>query len=765
MAGVAFIITNAMKDALRSRGLTDVEIGQLTPAEAQKILSTPDPRAVRECIQAIAAQAKSALSTGTNSGLLQLSRLHPTSENPVPTRYALDDIEDMIKAAIVDCEAGHNVYVEGRLVPASLRGSERGKLEVTIAVFALVIDSDADKGMGWTPPATVRPSMTVETSPGNFQFWFFLRTAIGYERAQKLGERIRHAINSDHDTGNPTQPYRVAGTTNYPNASKIARGRVTVGTRLIALDPAALWTPEDIERAFPEVAQQYKGNGSGVSVSASNGGGGIAASSGGTPSSAPIDEASIPADTMRVIRDGPTKGNAKDRSLAFFNVMIVLKGLGFTVERIIELLERYPEGVAKKYEGRLGYETKREYNKISTPPARGPTPSPVPAAPAPQPLDAVHAAFKKWLGEDYDTDVLDAVLAAGAAARLTGDALWLLVISGSGNAKTETVQALAGAGACVTSTISSEGALLSAAPRSAGATGGLLLKIQLGNHGLLVIKDVTSILSMDNRARNQILAALREIHDGKWERNVGKDGGKTLTWVGRIIVVGACTTVWDTAHNVIAVMGDRFVIVRADSNAAAGRVSAARKAIENTGQETIMRTELADAVGGLITNASTDEYQLAPAESQWLIKLANIVTRARSDVERDYKGDIIDAHASEMPTRLARQLTQLIRGAVAIGMSGAAAMRLAERCARDSISPLRRAILFDVADHPKAQPREVAYRIARPRMTALRELQALHTLGVLDCKEDQATQSGREVTYYYYSLASVIDRGLLLSMR
>ena len=71
--------------------------------------------------------------------------------------------------------------------------------------------------------------MTVETSPGNFQFWFFLKAAVTAELAQKLGERIRHAVNSDHDTGNPTQPYRIAGTINYPNANKIARGRITPG--------------------------------------------------------------------------------------------------------------------------------------------------------------------------------------------------------------------------------------------------------------------------------------------------------------------------------------------------------------------------------------------------------------------------------------------------------------------------------------------------------------------------------------------------------
>src|SRR5262249_52731434 len=47
MAGIQFVFTNAMKDALRSRGFTDTEIEQITPAEAQKILLTPDPRGAR----------------------------------------------------------------------------------------------------------------------------------------------------------------------------------------------------------------------------------------------------------------------------------------------------------------------------------------------------------------------------------------------------------------------------------------------------------------------------------------------------------------------------------------------------------------------------------------------------------------------------------------------------------------------------------------------------------------------------------------------
>jgi hypothetical protein len=211
--------------------------------------------------------------------------------------------------------------------------------------------------------------------------------------------------------------------------------------------------------------------------------------------------------------------------------------------------------------------------------------------------------------------VLDAVASAGAAERLGGDPLWLLVISGSGAAKTETVQSLRGAGALITSTIASEGALLAATtPRGGPATGGLLPK--LGRRGILVIKDFTTILAMDGKVRATVLAALREVHDGYWQRNVGVSGGRTLTWTGRIVVIAACTTAWDEARKAIEAMGDRFVLVRADSTT--GREESALMAIGNTGREDIMRIELAKAMGDLVASvwatAQWREFGLAAFE-------------------------------------------------------------------------------------------------------------------------------------------------------
>jgi hypothetical protein len=167
----------------------------------------------------------------------------------------------------------------------------------------------------------------------------------------------------------------------------------------------------------------------------------------------------------------------------------------------------------------------------------------------------------------------------------------------------------------------------------------------------LTTKDFTSILSADRNVRGPMLAAVREIHDGLWVRNVGSDGGQTISWEGRIIVVAACTTAWDSAHGVIASMGDRFVTIR--SSARVGREAAGTRAMKNTRAEAAMRQEIAEAVAALIASArlTPRDGTLTEDEEHKLLQAADIVTLARTAVECDYPGNVIDAHEPEMPTR------------------------------------------------------------------------------------------------------------------
>jgi hypothetical protein len=377
--------------------------------------------------------------------------------------------------------------------------------------------------------------------------------------------------------------------------------------------------------------------------------------------------------------------------------------------------------------------------------------------PPPRTLEELHDTFRKWLGDGYDSEAMTAVLAAAAVERLDGDPLWLFLISGSGNAKTEMVQPLTGAGAIMTSTIPSEGALLSGTrqqERAEDATGGLLLR--LGSRGVLVIKDVTSILTNSGDHRGKVLSALREIYDGRWDRSMGVDGGRTLRWAGRIAVIGAVTTAWDRAHDVVAAMGDRFVLIRTDSGNKATRISAGRQAISNTGSEAEMRAELAQVVGGVLAGMSRDVPRPTGWEAERLLSAADLVTRARTAVDFDWRGEVVDAHAPEMPTRFAKQLGQVVRGAVALGVPRLDALRLAIRCARDSIPPLRRIIIDDVAKHPGSTASDVRKRTGKPWTTIDRQLKALHMLEVLDCDE-VAYGEKEEKHRWLYSLADGIN--------
>jgi hypothetical protein len=382
--------------------------------------------------------------------------------------------------------------------------------------------------------------------------------------------------------------------------------------------------------------------------------------------------------------------------------------------------------------------------------------SPVPGTPTPCTLTEVDAVFLRWFGEKYDLEVMHAALATEATAQLEGDPVWMLIVGAPGSAKTETLQALS-SHAEVVSTITSEGALLSGSSKketSKEATGGLLRV--LGSNGTVVIKDFTSILSMHREARASVLAALREVYDGRWTRNLGVDGGKTLSWEGRLTVLAGVTTAWDEHHAVVASMGDRFVLFRNDSNT--GRREAGRQAMQNAGLENRMRRELATAAAGVLQQVKDERHELTVEEEDRLLAAADLVTRARTAVIRDFRGDVVDAHAPEAPTRFLKQLVQLMRGCLSLGMSREDALHLALRGARDSVPPLRLDILEDLGTNPWASVREIRQRLNRPRNTVDRELQGLHMLQLLDVDESDVMHvAGREAVVWRYAVASGLD--------
>ncbi len=206
---------------------------------------------VRRFFRALHAHLAKAFANAYKPGLLQLVGVIPDGPSQ-HQRFQIGDVDGMVVTAMAWSATEHNVYVEGRTVAEDTPRKQRGTKEYTRGVFALVVDSDADKGQSWEP--TFEPSFTINTSPGNYQYWFLVNQALRREDAEPLGVRLKAETKTDSDTGLPTQPYRVPGLCNYPNQSKRKRGRspIPAPVELISLD-GRRWTADELGGVLPDI--------------------------------------------------------------------------------------------------------------------------------------------------------------------------------------------------------------------------------------------------------------------------------------------------------------------------------------------------------------------------------------------------------------------------------------------------------------------------------------------------------------------------------
>ena len=345
------------------------------------------------------------------------------------------------------------------------------------------------------------------------------------------------------------------------------------------------------------------------------------------------------------------------------------------------------------------------------------------------PLEHTVQTFQRWLHLPHN-DPLLAVRAAIAANLLTGDPVWLLLVGPPGSGKSELLQSLAALPNVHPAATLTEAALLSGTPKkehSTGAKGGLLREI--GDFGIIIAKDFGAVLSMNRDGRAALLAALREVYDGSWTRHVGTDGGRTLSWAGKVGLVAGVTPTIDRHHAVMGSMGERFVLFRLPE---VDESEQAARALAHVGKEASMRRELSTSVASLFSTGLSQPLELTDADRDRLIALAVLTVRCRSSVERDgYTREIELIPDAEAPARLVVVLAQLLAGLDAIGATRPEAWRIVTKASLDSIPATRRSVI-DVlleATEPIPTPK-LAEQLGYPTPTAKRALEDLTAHGV-----------------------------------
>ena len=266
--------------------------------------------------------------------------------------------------------------------------------------------------------------------------------------------------------------------------------------------------------------------------------------------------------------------------------------------------------------------------------------------------------------------------------------------------------------------------------RRNGALGGVLGDIdRAGGVGILVVKDFSTVLAQGPTHRAGMFSMLRRLYDGEVERALGSDGGTQLHFKGKVGLLGATTDAIDQVSDEIGDLGPRMLLYRMpDIDEDAAMLAAAR----NTGNQTTMRADLADAVGSFLTGLDVSVWPLRPQpDIPELRALAQWAVWCRSPVLRDDWGEIEHVPRREAGMRVYANLLQLTAGAITIGLDDITAERLVRQVALDSIPAMRRSVLETIRTRSMPTTRTLADALGLPDSVVGRVCQDPAALGIL----------------------------------
>jgi hypothetical protein len=319
--------------------------------------------------------------------------------------------------------------------------------------------------------------------------------------------------------------------------------------------------------------------------------------------------------------------------------------------------------------------------------------------------DEIFKVIHKWM---YIRDEIpvDIIMATALAALFPGDPLWTLVIGPPGSGKTEIIRSLSGEHVYPLDTLTSK-TLVSGLRdnRHPDAPSGIIQDL---NGKVLVVKDLTVMLPSGTncvRPEDNVFNQLRAAYDGEYAAAHGS-GMKQQKYKSTFGMIACVTDTIDKLRATNNSLGERFISIRVSQDS----MKAIVRSQDNTGREPEMREELSKCL-----IEALDFYQaygkgigIPKLDSITVPKvcaLGDFVAKFRTEVDRDYRGNIVHVPALEIGTRLVKQFTRLAQ--MLILYEGYTYGHLV-RVALDCLNPMRVKVLKAIYSCNDATPYEIS---------------------------------------------------------
>ena len=345
-----------------------------------------------------------------------------------------------------------------------------------------------------------------------------------------------------------------------------------------------------------------------------------------------------------------------------------------------------------------------------------------------------------------DPSPLYAVLGSLAANTMRGYPVWLMLIGPPESGKTELLRPVAHLDGCrECGDLSGKAALLSGTPAKDAAsdsTGGVLRAMRQTDDGIyrgaLVMLDFArTVLASEPSAMRSTMGAIGMLHDQHYQREIGTDGGRTLSFSGRIGFLAACTDVIDHPDHqrANAEMGERCLYYRYPESDGRHEINAALNNPDGTGKTGRLYDLFQEFWYDSLLDWSDPAAprQLTETERKRIAALAQFCARGRSGVQRDryVKNEISGVTRSALGPRIANTLAQLLRGMERIGCTEQEIGLVLRQCAMDSLPGTRALAIRHIRNGVSALG-DIAERLKIAPGAMKRTLEDLHAHGLLD---------------------------------
>jgi hypothetical protein len=353
--------------------------------------------------------------------------------------------------------------------------------------------------------------------------------------------------------------------------------------------------------------------------------------------------------------------------------------------------------------------------------------------------------YRVWLKID-DPVPLRIIFGTIFANRMDGDPIWTFVVGPPGSAKSETLLSLADCQEVEMTTSLTPHTLISGAQLPGGGDPSLLPRL---NNKVLVIKDFTTILAMNEAARDEIFGTLRDAYDGVTEKIFGN--GLRRKYHVKFGIVSGVTPAIDSYGSMHQSLGERFLKLRVGGDRK-NESEIITKAVSNVGREVKMRDDLRKIAVRILAKTPMlkpgahgeppkDLPTVSPEMVQKIVALARFCAIMRGTVDRERYSQVVNYQPTyEWGTRLGKQLMKLAMGvAVYLGHPavGAEEYRTLLVVARDTCPDRAHALVRELwFSNPNGLDGETTYDLAvrsrLPDQTVHKVMQDLSLLGVVD---------------------------------